>query len=60
MATSDAESRYAALEYMVRAGQAALREAPTDPFLNGLVASTMAEREAWLKLISSNGNDNWF
>lgn len=55
----DPRSRYAALEYLVAASQAAVRQAPADPFLNGLLASTMAEREATLRRIS-NTKDNWF
>ncbi|HSW28024.1 MAG TPA: hypothetical protein VLH75_00905 [Longimicrobiales bacterium] len=55
----DPSSRFAALEYLVAAGQAAVRQAPADPFLNGLLASTMAEREATLRSIS-NRQDNWF
>lgn len=49
----------AALEYLVAAGQAAVRQAPADPFLNGLLASTLAEREAVLRRISTQ-RDNWF
>ncbi|MEQ9570172.1 MAG: hypothetical protein RLN75_08285 [Longimicrobiales bacterium] len=42
----DAQRRYAALEYFLAAGEAAVREAPTDPFMNGLLASVRAERQA--------------
>lgn len=55
----DPRSRYAALEYLVAAGQAAVRQAPADPFLNGLLATTLAERDATLHRIS-NRQDNWF
>jgi hypothetical protein len=55
----DPASRFAALEYLVAAGQAAVRQAPADPFLNGLLASTLAEREATLRTISVDG-DGWF
>jgi hypothetical protein len=55
----DPRGRYAALEYLVMASQAAVRQAPADPFLNGLLASTMAEREATLRRISSS-QDNWY
>ena len=55
----DPSSRFAALEYLVAAGHAAVRQAPADPFLNGLLASTLAEREATLRRISSR-QDNWF
>lgn len=42
----DPERRYAALEYFLAAGEAAVREAPADPFMNGLLASVRAERQA--------------
>jgi len=58
-ATADPRNRFAALEYLVAASQAAVRQAPTDPFLNGLLASTLAEREATLRRISTQ-QDNWF
>jgi hypothetical protein len=56
----DPESRFAALEYLVAAGQAALRQAPADPFLNGVLASALAERQAVLRRISTGSADNWF
>lgn len=59
-ARTDPRSRFAALEYLVAASQAAVRQAPTDPFLNGLLASTLAERKAVLQQISSQNNNNWF
>jgi hypothetical protein len=58
-AETDPRSRFAALEYLVAASQAAVRQAPTDPFLNGLLASTLAERQATLRRISTQQN-NWF
>lgn len=58
-ASGDPRSRFAALEYLVAASQAAVRQAPADPFLNGLLASTLAERDATLRRISSR-QDNWF
>lgn len=42
----DPERRFVALEYLLAAAQPAVEEAPADPFLNGLLASIMAEREA--------------
>lgn len=57
---TDRASRFAALETLVAAGQAAIREAPTDPFLNGVLASTMAERQAVLRRMSASGDDEWF
>jgi hypothetical protein len=55
----DPRSRFAALEYLLAASQAAVRQAPADPFLNGLLAATRAEREATLRQISTR-QDNWF
>jgi hypothetical protein len=49
----DPVSRYAALEALMAAGQAAIREAPADPFLNGLMMNVRAEREAALRGIRS-------
>jgi anti-sigma factor RsiW len=56
---SDPISRFAALEHLVMVSQAAVREAPGDPFLNGFLASAMAERNAALRLVSAK-RDNWF
>jgi hypothetical protein len=39
-------ARYAALEYLVAATQVAVQQAPADPFLNGLLASALAERQS--------------
>jgi len=46
---TDPLDRYIALEALLAAGQAALREAPADPFLNGLLVNMQAEREAALR-----------
>jgi hypothetical protein len=51
----DPLSRYLALETLMAAGQAALRDAPTDPFLNGLLVNMHAEREAALQGIRTAG-----
>ena len=58
----DPTARYQALDYLVRAGQAAVRQAPADPFLNGLLASALAEQQAVSRRISSRGTqrDGWF
>jgi len=56
---SDPISRYAALEHLVLVSQAAVRQAPGDPFLNGFLASARAERDAAARLVS-NSRDNWF
>jgi hypothetical protein len=55
----DPMSRYAALEHLVSVSQAAVRQAPADPFLNGVLASALAERDAMVRLVSARGN-NWF
>ncbi|MDH3270447.1 MAG: hypothetical protein OEN56_03900 [Gemmatimonadota bacterium] len=55
----DPISRVAALEHLVAVSQAAVRQAPGDLFLNGFLASALAERDAALRLVSS-GQDNWF
>lgn len=49
----DPFSRYLALETLVAAGQVALREAPADPFLNGLLVTMDAERQAALQGIQT-------
>ena len=61
----DPETRYAALEQLVRAGQVALRQAPADPFFNGLLASALAEQQAVYRRLSGDGiqdgsQDGWF
>ena len=55
---ADPMSRYAALEHLVAVSQAAVRQAPGDPYLNGLLASVLGEREATARLVSRT--DNWF
>ena len=55
----DPISRFAALEHLVMVSQAAVRQAPGDPFLNGFLASAMAERETALRQVSAQ-KDNWF
>jgi hypothetical protein len=56
----DPERRYAALEQVVQAGQAAVNQAPFDPFLNGLLASALAERAAHRQVSLSADQDGWF
>jgi hypothetical protein len=55
----DPISRFAALEHLVMVSQAAVRQAPGDPFLNGMLASAMAERNVAARMVSSK-RDNWF
>jgi hypothetical protein len=59
-AVVDPVSRYAALEHLVSVSQAAVRQAPGDPFLNGFLASALAERDAAARQVSSVSRDNWF
>jgi hypothetical protein len=56
---TDPVSRFAALEHLVMVSQAAVRQAPGDPFLNGFLASAVAERDAAARLVSAS-RDNWF
>ena len=59
---TDPESRLAALEYLVAAGQAAVQQAPADPFLNGFLASAMAERQVTRQaaLRQADSADDWY
>ena len=60
-ADGDPAGRYAALEGILAASRAAVREAPADPFINGILVSTLAERDATLRRISTTADDdNWF
>lgn len=56
---ADPMGRVAALEHLVMVSQAAVRQAPGDPYLNGFLASAMAERDAALRMVSAD-RDNWF
>ena len=56
---ADPLSRFAALEHLVMVSQAAVRQAPGDPFLNGFLASALAERDAAARMVSAS-RDNWF
>jgi hypothetical protein len=57
---SDPVSRYAALQHLVSVSQAAVRQAPGDPFLNGFLASALAERDVAARQVSTVSRDNWF
>lgn len=57
--SADPVSRYAALEHLVLVSQAAVRQAPGDPFLNGFLASARAERDAAARLVSTSSG-GWF
>jgi len=58
--TPDLEARLAALEFITQAGRTALREAPADPILNGILAGVMAERNAAMRLVSSDDPGTWY
>ena len=51
-------SRMAALEYLATVSQAAVRQAPGDPYLNGFLVSVLGEREATAQLVASRSN--WY
>lgn len=55
---ADPAERFAALDALVATSQAAVREAPADPFLNGVLISAIAEREAALRRVS--GEEDWY
>ncbi len=56
----DPLTRYAALETLMAAGHAAVRELPTDPFLNGLLVNMEAERTATLRGMQATTTQNWY
>lgn len=58
--SEDPMARFAALEALVAASQEGIRQAPADPFFNGVLASTMAERQAAIRQISTSDDDSWF
>jgi hypothetical protein len=56
----DPTVRFAALEAIVAAGRAAVRQAPADPYLNGVLVGALAEREALLQRASLTPGDGVF
>ncbi len=56
----DPETRHAAIEALMEAGQAALRQAPTDPFLNGLLLNVQVEREASREGMVRPARSQWY
>jgi len=56
----DPAIRFAALEAIVAAGRAAVQQAPADPFLNGVLVSALAERQALLHTASLTPGDRVF
>lgn len=57
--SADPYTRYAALEHLVSVSQAAVRAAPGDAFLNGFLASALAERDAVARQVSLT-DDDWY
>lgn len=57
---ADPAGRFAALETLVATSRAALREAPEDPFLNGVLAGAVAERTATLRTIAADPGEDWY
>ncbi len=55
----DPADRYAALDAILAVSRAAVQDAPTDPFLNGVLVSTLAERQATLQRISTASGE-WY
>jgi len=58
--TQDPATHYAALGAVMAASQAAVREAPADPFLNGILASVTAERQAYFQTLSGSNRETWY
>lgn len=56
----DPTSRFAAVEAIVAAGRAAVQQAPADPYLNGVLVSALAERQALLHTASLSSGDRVF
>lgn len=59
-AGTDPLTRFAALETLLAAGNAAVQELPADPFLNGLLVNMRAEREATLRGIRASTTHDWY
>ncbi|CAN5824839.1 MAG: hypothetical protein H0U67_16545 [Gemmatimonadetes bacterium] len=56
----DPLNRLAALEGIMLTAQAALREAPADPVINGYLLTAMGQRDAMLRQISRPSEQDWF
>jgi hypothetical protein len=56
----DPLNRLAALEGIMLTAQAALREAPADPVINGYLLTAMGQRDAMLRQISRPAEQDWF
>jgi hypothetical protein len=56
----DPLNRLAALEGIMLTAQAALRDAPADPVINGYLLTAMGQRDAMLRQISRSSEQDWF
>ena len=56
----DPTARLAGIEAIVAASRAAIRQAPADPYVNGVLVSALAEREAFLRNASLTFGDGVF
>jgi len=56
----DPTARFAAIEAIVAASRAAIQQAPADPFVNGVLVNSLAEREAFLRNASLTPADGVF
>ena len=56
----DPTARLAAIEAIVAASRAGIQQAPADPYVNGVLVSALAEREAFLRNASLTSADGVF
>jgi len=56
----DPTARLAAIEAIVAASRAGIQQAPTDPYVNGVLVSALAERQAFLRNASLTSGDGVF
>jgi len=59
-ASVDPRRKAEALELLVQASRNALRSAPYDPFINGMLVNALAEQEAIVRQVDRSRDDNWF
>ncbi|MEZ4417499.1 MAG: hypothetical protein R3E10_17225 [Gemmatimonadota bacterium] len=59
-ASLDPSRRAEALDLLVQASRNALRTAPYDPFINGILVNALAEQQAVVRQTGRGTDDNWF
>lgn len=59
-ASLDPARRAEALDVLVQASRSALRSAPYDPFINGILVNALAERQAVVSQAGRGRDDNWY